>query len=550
MICYLFSEPLYFLFTSGVPALLYYAYIPTTFIALFLGIYVYRNGKHLLFNKLFFVICILFSLWTISTLIEWTNIHSGLILFVWSFAGIISGLIAILSVYFIYVFLEKKNLTTSIKSILILAISPVILLSPTSLNLSGFDINACDAFKFWWLPYKIYYTLLGMMAMIWIFVLMARKYRVSTVDMKKQIILMGTGIEFFLSLFFIWTSYTYYLTQIGVDSDSRLEMYGLLGMVIFLIYIGILMVRFKVFNTKLIATQALVWTSIILISSQFFFIQTNINKVLTGLTLIVFSVVGWLIVRSVKKEIRQRQEIEHLLKIKSEFIDIVSHQLRTPVSVIKGMASMLKEGDLDNQPKEKRDEFIAGIYEKSEKLADILNDILKAAELDMDNFSFTPANIKPINLSQLVKGIFDDLFSLAQAKKLNYQINISPEIANLNVMTDESFLKHVFQNITDNAIKYSRDGGSTTVDLSKEKDFFICKIIDSGIGIPEDQKDRLFEKFFRAKNAVDVHAYGTGLGLFIAKKIVEAHHGGKIWFDSTIGKGTTFYIKLPIAKQV
>ena len=167
----------------------------------------------------------------------------------------------------------------------------------------------------------------------------------------------------------------------------------------------------------------------------------------------------------------------------------------------------------------------------------------------MDNFAFSPASIKSTNLSQLVKGIFDDLTSLAQAKKLNYQIKISPEIANLNVMTDESFLKHVFQNVTDNAIKYSKEGGSMTIDLGKEKDFFICKITDSGIGIPEDQKDRLFEKFFRAKNAVDAHAYGTGLGLFITRKIVEAHPGGKIWFDSVINKGTTFYIKLPIAKQ-
>ena len=210
---------------------------------------------------------------------------------------------------------------------------------------------------------------------------------------------------------------------------------------------------------------------------------------------------------------------------------------------------MLKEGDLDNAPKEQKDQFVAGIYEKSEKLADILNDILKAAELDMDNFAFTPASIKSVNLSQLVKGIFGDLTSLAQAKKLNYQIKISPNIINLNVMTDESFLKHVFQNVIDNAIKYSKEGGSMTVDLGKERDFIICKITDSGIGIPEDQKDRLFEKFFRAKNAVDAHAYGTGLGLFITKKIVEAHPGGKIWFDSVVNKGTTFYIKLPIAKQ-
>lgn len=249
-----------------------------------------------------------------------------------------------------------------------------------------------------------------------------------------------------------------------------------------------------------------------------------------------------------KKEVKQRMEIEHLLEIKSEFIGVVSHQLRTPVSVIKGMSSMLKEGDLDNAPKEQKDRFIAGIFEKSEKLAEILDDILEAEELDMDNFAFIPSSTKPVNLSQIIKGIFDDLSSLAEKKKLNYEINIDPGVANLNLMTNGSFLRHVFQNIIDNAIKYSRENGTVAVDLSKDNEYFICKITDSGIGVPEDQKGRLFEKFFRARNAVDTYAYGTGLGLFIARKIIEAHSDGKIWFESEINKGTVFYIKLPIAK--
>jgi signal transduction histidine kinase len=354
---------------------------------------------------------------------------------------------------------------------------------------------------------------------------------------------MTFGLELFLALFLFLGFISSYLDNYSV------EFYGLFGKVIFLVFLSYLIVKYKEFNIKILGVQALVWASIILIGSQYFFIQTNINRILTGFTIVLFSIVGWLIIRSVKKEIKQKEEIAHLLKIKSEFIDIVSHQLRTPVSVIKGMASMLKEGDLDNAPKEQKDQFVAGIYEKSEKLADILNDILKAAELDMDNFTFTPANVKPVNLANLVTGIFNDLNSLAQAKKLRYELTINPEVTNLNVLTDDSFLKHVFQNVTDNAVKYSKEAGSTTLDLSKDGNFIICKITDSGIGIPEDQKDRLFEKFFRAKNAVDAHAYGTGLGLFITKKIVEAHPGGKIWFDSVINQGTTFFIKLPIAKN-
>lgn len=251
---------------------------------------------------------------------------------------------------------------------------------------------------------------------------------------------------------------------------------------------------------------------------------------------------------AVKKETEQRKNIEHLLKIKEEFIDLVSHQLRTPVSVMKGMASMLKDGDLDNAPKEKRDDFIRGIYEKSNKLAEILDDMLKAAEVDIDNFSFAPGTTVSTNLSSLIKSVFDDLASLAQQKKLNYTFKANPEVSNLNIMTDIMYLKNAFQNIIDNAIKYSKEGGSVTVEFENKDNFIICKIADSGIGIADDQKDKLFEKFVRASNAVDLYAYGTGLGLFFAKKIFQAHIGGDIWFDSVLNKGTTFYIKLPIAK--
>ncbi len=518
--------------------LIYYSHLSTALACLVLGFFIFWNNKTAIINRTLLLISILFSIWSVLDLITWKwAYNSQLTMISWSLLGLVYVSISITCFYFIYFYQTKKFPNIWFQILLWLPILPVLILTPTSLNLTRFDIFNCEAsenpvFTYYYYFVSTFYLILTILSYFY--------YKNKGVE--KKVGMVVVGISLFLSFFIGYGFFASYF------ENYIYLTYGQIGMVIFMAFLAYLIVKYKAFNIKLIGVQALVWTSVILISSQFFFIRNNTNRILTALTLVIFSIVGWLIVSSVKKEIRQKEEIAHLLKIKSEFIDIVSHQLRTPVSVIKGMASMLKEGDLDNVPKEQRDQFIAGIYEKSEKLADILNDILKAAELDMDNFAFTPASIKPVNLSQLVKGIFDDLNSLAQSKKLNYQIKISPEIANLNVMTDESFLKHVFQNVTDNAIKYSKEGSSMTIDLNKERDFFVCKIADSGIGIPENQKDRLFEKFFRAKNAVDAHAYGTGLGLFITKKIVEAHPGGKIWFDSVVNKGTTFYIKLPIAK--
>jgi signal transduction histidine kinase len=531
-----------FTYRSEAPlTLIYYSHISTAIVAIIIGLFVFIKNRHSLLNKLLLVLSFSFALWSMLDFIIWNwGYNSILTMVAWSLLPITTGIIAVASFYFFYVFLFKKDLSFIWKGLLIIPLLLIIFLTPTIYNLPHFDLINCEATEN--IYFTTYYYAIGGLMMLGILLLLVFGWKKSDNVSKIERVLMATGLELFLLLFLSLGFISSYLDNYSI------EFYGLFGVVIFMAFLSYLIVRYKAFNIKLVGTQALVWTSVILLGSQLSFVKTDINKTLTIITLVFFSIVGWLIIRSVKKEIRQKEEIEHLLKIKSEFIDIVSHQLRTPVSVIKGMASMLKEGDLDNAPKEQRDQFVAGIYEKSEKLADILNDILKAAELDMDNFTFTPASIKSVSLQQLVKGIFDDLTSLAQAKKLNYQIKISPEVSNLNVMTDESFLKHVFQNVTDNAIKYSKEGGSMTVDLGKEKDFFICKITDSGIGIPEDQKDRLFEKFFRAKNAVDAHAYGTGLGLFITRKIVEAHPGGKIWFDSIVNKGTTFYIKLPIAK--
>lgn len=244
------------------------------------------------------------------------------------------------------------------------------------------------------------------------------------------------------------------------------------------------------------------------------------------------------------KDIQAKADnLERLLKMKSEFIDVVSHQLRTPVSVIKGMASMLKDGDLENAPKEQREEFAQGIFEKSNKLADILNDFLRAEELDAEDFKFVPANLKKVRLEELVQSVCNDLKNLALDKKIDLVFNAPATPTNF-INTDPRYCPQAISNLIDNAIKYTQQG-SVTVSVRQEGANAICEIKDTGIGIPKADFQRLFEKFVRAKNAVDAYAYGTGLGLFIAKKIVEAHPGGKIVFESEEGKGTMFKILIP-----
>jgi len=179
----------------------------------------------------------------------------------------------------------------------------VLLFAHTDLSISGFNLVNCDAFGFEGLAYKLYYTLLGYLAIVWIAVLLFIHYRRATAEFKKQIILIGIGIEAFLFLFTTLTFIGTYLTTVGAVEDSRIELYGLFGMTFFMVMLGVLVVRFKTFSISIIAPQALVIALLILEASQFTFIKDKVSIILTSITLVLTALVGLIIVRSVKKKL-------------------------------------------------------------------------------------------------------------------------------------------------------------------------------------------------------------------------------------------------------
>ncbi len=559
MICPLYPEPTYFFFSSEVPALLYYAQIPATVVALLLSFYAFWNGKQLLLNRLLFLISIFFSFWTLATLIAWTNINSDLIIFVWSFFTLILGLISVFSVYFIYVFLEKKDVSSRLKFIFLSLLAPIIIIAPTYLNISGFDITRCDAFQFESLPLKIYGTGLGVLAMIWILVLLVRKYRVAASSIKKQIILMGVGIEFFLFSFFGMEFLATYLTKIGVLEDSGLELYGLVGMVVFMVYMSILIVRYGVFNIKLLATQALVWGLVILIGSQFFFIEVLTNFILNGVTFVGIIIFGQILVNSVKREVAQKERLQELSlnleksnlnlaeaneklkgldKLKTEFLSLASHQLRTPLTAIKGYASMLSEGAFGNLD-EKQDGAVKRIYTSAQGLVNVVEDLLNVSKIEQGGMKY---EFSPTNLSTLVTQLFNEMKVPAETKTLDFSLEMDPHDAFI-VNADATKLKQVFLNLTDNSIKYTMKG-FVKISLKREGSSIVFTVSDNGMGISPETRAKLFEKFSRGEGG-KTNTGGSGLGLYLAQQIARAHKGDVTIESEGLGKGSKFIVTLP-----
>lgn len=240
------------------------------------------------------------------------------------------------------------------------------------------------------------------------------------------------------------------------------------------------------------------------------------------------------------KEIQDKAEhLKKLMDMRSEFLDITSHQLRTPVSVIKGVLSMLEEGSI---PPARVKEFIRGAMEKSIKLGEIINDILRASEMDTDKFTMT---VRPVDLGEMLEKIQEDKRRTAEMRNIAmiYQV---PKNLPL-VLTDPKYVEHAIVNLINNSLQYTIEGSITTA-VEVTKTHVIVRVIDTGIGIPAEALPKLFGKFARAENAITTFTDGTGLGLFIIKQIVDANPGAKIEVEKTqVGKGTTFALWLPIA---
>ena len=236
----------------------------------------------------------------------------------------------------------------------------------------------------------------------------------------------------------------------------------------------------------------------------------------------------------------KNKELERLLKIKSEFLDIASHQLRTPVSVICGILDMFKSGTMDKLPKEKQMTFISNAFSKGQKLNAVINDILDASDLDEKELDLKNS-LEDLDLSASVSSIVSYNKPEAEQKEIKIIADIAKDIM---VKGDKKYLEQAIGNLVDNAIKYTPENKEVSIKLSKIDKVAQLEIKDSGIGIPEKEQKILFQKFSRASNAKELHTDGSGLGLFIVKKVINAHPGAKIWFESKEGQGTTFFVQL------
>jgi len=230
-------------------------------------------------------------------------------------------------------------------------------------------------------------------------------------------------------------------------------------------------------------------------------------------------------------------------RMKTEFVSLAAHQLRTPISAIKWTLRMLLDGDLGKITEEQKD-FIEKTYGSNERMINLINDLLDVTRIEEGRYLYKPVftSIEPI-----VQFVINSFEKEIEGKKIKFEFK-KPKKKLPKAKIDVEKIKLVIQNLLENAIRYTKLGGEMIISLKYTKEEIEFSIKDTGVGIPKDQQARVFTKFFRAANVIRMETEGSGLGLFIAKNIIEAH-GGRIWFESEEGKGATFFFTLPVKKE-
>lgn len=332
---------------------------------------------------------------------------------------------------------------------------------------------------------------------------------------------------------------------------------------------GYAIFRYQLFNVKVITTEILVfviWISLlirILLSNSLFDRLVNIGL------LIFMNIAGVLLIRSVMKEIALRERVEGLAndlektnnelstinsklgvannklkeldQLKSEFLSLATHQIRAPLTAIKGYASLILEGDYGKVTPQV-ESAVKNIFESCQNLVLIVGDFLDISRIEQGRMKYEMADF---DIVVITKDIIEKLRPNIESSGLT--VSFESIVDKQIVCLDQNKIRQVVGNIIDNSIKYTKEGG-IKVSISIEDAFVKISVKDTGIGISQDDIPKLFAKFVRAKDASKTNVIGTGLGLYIAKQMVEAQ-GGRVYVQSEgLGKGSDFIIMLPIKK--
>jgi len=236
------------------------------------------------------------------------------------------------------------------------------------------------------------------------------------------------------------------------------------------------------------------------------------------------------------------EQLATLNRMKDEFVSTVSHEFKTPLTTITGFLSVMLDGETGPM-NEQQMKFLQIAKSAAKRLSGLVSDLLDLSRLE----GGAKMELHPLDLVELISQSVENHQPVAVEGGKTLVWN--PPAAKLSAAAgDQRWLGLVVDNLVSNALKFTRPNGKVTVEARDKGEFLMVSVSDDGIGVPPQDREKIFERFYRASNRSEVNAPGTGLGLAIAREVV-GKHGGKIWFDSEPGQGTVFRFVVPVSRE-
>jgi len=514
----------YFFFSSSVPTLLYYSHFIAILAAVIFAIALIPRVRESLSVRLFLATIFFFIVWTIIDIPLWAINRPDVDLFLWSVQVLTELFVYVSALYFSYTFIAQKDLKFLWKIGLVALLSPIIVLLPTAYLFPGIDTSCVVSET----SFVIYFTY-SVEILLSFLILFISFWGIRTQSARKsEIVLFTTGIIVFLIAFSSGNI-------IGsLNGNWDLAQVGLFGMPVFIAFLAYTVVKFKTFNVKLIATQALVVATMLLLGSLFF----SPNIYVIAATFVAFSIGGIFIIQSVKREIKLREELAVVNEMQADTASLITHQIRGVFTNTKSGLSNIIEGSYGPVPPDLMNVLDLMFKSQVEGVKEV-ETFLQAQKVESGTIQYDK---KPFDLKAVVEEKFAQEKARAETKGLQYEMQI--DIGDYMFNGDQVYLTQVVANLIDNAIRYT-EKGSIKVQLSRKDGSVLYSVTDSGIGIPDEDKEKMFTKYGHGKDSRKTNAASSGLGLYIVKGIVVGH-GGKIWYETKVGEGTTFFVELPI----
>lgn len=536
-----YADPSYFFFSNDVPAFLYYSHIPTILLAVFFAFFIGKAGSKTPGRWFLVGAMSSFALWVTSILVTWTHNDPSIITFAWGIYGALFGL----TVYFLYVFYHTFShgvypnfLTHLFAAVLLL---PVLIFTPSTLHIYGFDLYGCGVDEFESLWFVGYYFAYGAIITFLMIVTGMVAYRhTEDVSRRKQIVLVGIGTTAFLTTLFtagMLSSFTMLY---------ELEKYAFLGLPIFLGYLAFVIVKYRAFDIRLLSVQALVFLLLFLNFSVLFVRNISNARYIIFATMVLTFVFGRYLINGVRNEIDQRQrigrlaiELQNTNDQQSNLMHFITHQIKGFFTKSRNISSMILDGDFGTFDPQIEKMLRLGI-ENDDRGVALVQELLNATNLKRGTVQY---NMVDADMREIVSEAVEMVGLSAKTKGLKYgaELPVNP----VHVRCDVAFIKQALRNMVDNAVKYT-PAGSVTVNLSVENGFAVVRIIDTGIGFSSEDREKLFTEGGRGSQSRKINVESTGYGLYIVKNVIE-QHGGHVDATSVgLGQGSVFMATLPL----